>query len=61
VSVRRAENAETESCAADEGAFADTVGVPSAPYQCVDQPAADDEISYGGEEPGNAGVEEGVE
>ncbi len=54
------EDAEAEGGAADEDDLADAVGVAAALDEGVDEPAADEHVGYGGEEPGDAGVEEGV-
>jgi hypothetical protein len=55
------ENAETEGCPCDQNNLADERGVAAAMDERVDEPAANYEISESGEEPGHAGVENGVE
>ena len=55
-----AEDAEAEGGAGDEDGFADATRVPAALDEVVRAPAGG-EIGDCGEEPGDAGVEEGVE
>ena len=59
--MRGAENAEAEGCAADQNDLADERGVAAAMNERVDEPPADYEIGESGEEPGNAGIENGVQ
>jgi len=61
VGVRGAEYAEAESCPADQNNLADERGIAAAMDERVDEPAADYQISESGEEPGHAGVKNGVE
>ena len=56
-----AENSETEGCAGDQNNLADERGVAAAMDERVNEPAADDEIGKSGEEPGHAGIKNGVE
>jgi hypothetical protein len=61
VDVGGAEDSEAEGGTGDEDGAADVAGVPAAMDEGVDEEAAEEEVSDGGEEPGGGGVEEGVE
>src|SRR5580704_6268051 len=59
--MRSAEDAESEAGPADENHLTNAHGVPAALDQCIDEPSTDDEIRESCEQPGHAGVSNGVQ
>ena len=59
--MRGAQNYQAETGSTNEHDLADTNGVPSALDQCVHKPAANQQVNKRGEQPGNAGEQDGVQ